>query len=692
MRVVDLMSRLRRANIDLWVDGDRLRYSAPQGALAPDLRAALVEHKAEVMEFLARASTALPPAPPIAVVSHDQPLPLSFPQRRIWFFEQVYPGTSTYHMTASWRVSGALDVAELRRCFNAIISRHAALRTRFQPQDDEPAQVIADTVAMALPVIDLTALPGPGRAAEIRRLMPAELGRPFDLTQVPLVRATLLRTGPDEHILMLTIHHIIADMWSVEVLLGELTALYRSEPLAPLAIQYADYAAWQRSWLATDVLAGQLDYWTARLAGALAILNLPTDRPRPQVRTYAGARQSGSFPAELLAGIDALCQREGATRFMVMLAAYAILLSRYSGEKDILIGSPIANRKQSELEHLIGFFINILVLRIDLGADPTFRELLSQVREVALGAYEHQEMPVEQLVEALHPRRDPARPPLFQAMFILQNAATSSLELPGLTIEELPGNRAATEYDLTLEFVDAGAQRHATVQYNTDIFTSATAARLLGHWQVLLEGIVAQPDRRVSSLPLLTAAERGQLDRWNETSRPLAAEQVHDQIASQAARTPDAPAVSFRDRTLSYAELDAAATVLAGQVRAAGTDRPVAVCVERSPELIISLLAVLKAGGAYLPIDTTLPAERVSYMLDDAGVTVVVTTRAQQQRFAGHPVRLVLAGSVSRPRASRPKRRSPRTASRTSSIPRAPPAGRRASWWSTGISPTSPAR
>ncbi|HET9899068.1 MAG TPA: MupA/Atu3671 family FMN-dependent luciferase-like monooxygenase [Streptosporangiaceae bacterium] len=639
MKVADLMTQLRKANVDLWVDGDRLRYSAPAGALASELRAALAAHKAEVIEFLdrgrgTRAATA------IAAVSHDQPLPLSFPQRRIWFFEQVYPGTSTYHMAASWRITGPLDVAALRRCFQAISDRHAVLRTKFVLDGDEPAAVIIGAVPIALPVIDLAG----GAETEAERLIRDELGRPFDLTRAPAMRATLLRTSADEHILMLTIHHIIADMWSVEVMLAELVALYRSEPLAPLPIQYADYAAWQRSWLAGQ---SQLDYWTSRLAGAPAFIDLPADRPRPQVRTYAGARQTISLPPGLLAGIDALCRRSGATRFMVMLAACAILLSRYSGETDVLIGSPVANRRRSELEHLIGFFINILVLRIELGNDPTVAELISRVRDVALGAFEHSEVPVEQLVEALHPRRDPGRPPLFQAMFILQNASTSSLELPGLSIEELPSNRAATEYDLTLEFVDSGGL--ATVQYNTDIFEATTAARLLGHWRTILEGIVAHPGRRVSSLPLLTDAERRQFDRWNDTGRPLPAGLVHDQIARQAARTPEAPAVTFRDRTLSYAELDAAAAALAREL--GRPDTPVAVCVERSPEMIISLLAVLKAGGAYLPVDTTLPAERVSYMLADAGVTTVVTTRAQQYRFAGQPARLVLADTTRPPGA-----------------------------------------
>ncbi|HEX5405347.1 MAG TPA: MupA/Atu3671 family FMN-dependent luciferase-like monooxygenase, partial [Pseudonocardiaceae bacterium] len=481
--------------------------------------------------------------------------------------------------------------------------------------------------------------------------MAAQVRRPFDLTRLPLLRTAVLRTGQDEYVLALTIHHIIADMWSVDVLLRELMALYRASaatgtptPPAPLPVQYADFAGWQRSWLDGDALRDHLDYWTERLADAPPFLNLPTDRPRPLTRTYGGARETIGFPDGLLADVDALCQREGVTRFMALLASFAVLVSRYSGETDILIGTPVANRTRTEVENLIGCFVNTLVLRVDLANDPTFVELLRRVREVALGAFEHQDMPVEHLVEALHPRRDPARPPLFQAMFIVQNAAMSPFELPGLTVEALPSSRAATEYDLTLEFVDTGGDRYASVQYNTDIFGDDSMGRLLGHWRMLLAGAVADPERRVASLPMLTDAESARLDDWNATGAEFPRGPVHDQIARQATLTPDAVAVVHRDRQVSYAELDAAASTLAGRLRAAGVtpEVPVAVCVERSPEMIVSLLGVLKAGAAYLPVDTTLPPERVAYILEDAGVCVVVTTRTQRSRFTALPVRPIL--------------------------------------------------
>jgi natural product biosynthesis luciferase-like monooxygenase protein len=639
--VVDLLTRLRAADVDLWVDEDRLKFSAPPGALTPELRAAIGEHKAEVMRLLKRSAT----APPILAGRHDGPVALSFPQRRMWFFEQVHPGTPTYHMATAWRIRGDLDVALLESSFNTIARRHEMLRTRFALQDDEPVQIVEDRVTIPLPVIDIDAADLAGRIA-------GEAARPFDLSMLPLLRTTLLRLAPDEHVLTLTVHHIIADMWSADVLLRELMACYRGEELPDLPVQYADFATWQRSWLSGDVLEEQLGYWTGQLAGAPPFLEMPTDTPRPPVGTYAAGEESRVLPAELVKGIDQLCREQGTTRFMALLASFYTVLSRYSGEQDIVVGSPIANRTRAELENLIGFFVNTLVLRGDLSGDPTFAELLGRVRAMALGAYEHQDTPVEQLVEVLHPRRDPARSPLFQAMFTHQNGTLSRFELPGLAVSELAGGKAATEFDLTLELDDSGTEIHAHIQYNADIFAADSMRRLLGHWQTLLESIVADPHRPVSSLLILTEAERVQLvQEWNDTTRELPAALVHEQIEEQARRTPDATAVVFRDRQLSYAELDTAASALAARLLRLGVGQaaPVAVCVDRSPEMIIGLLGVLKAGAAYLPIDTTLPAERLAYMLDDAGVNVVVTTRTQRQRFPEQQTVLIDTSFVDEP-------------------------------------------
>jgi natural product biosynthesis luciferase-like monooxygenase protein len=637
VRAVELLAALREADIEVWAEEDRLRFRAPPGALTAELRAALAEHRSAVMDLLRRAAAG---RRPIVAVPRDGGTVLSYPQRRMWFFEQVRPGTPTYLMAASWRLTGALDVRRLDEAFNALPRRHEILRTGFELRGEEPVQIVRDAATVTLRVVDLAALPEPLRTAEARRLMSTAATEPFDLTRPPLLRAVLVRTGPHEHLLTMTMHHLVSDMWSVGLLLKELVAQYRepSEPPPP-AIQYADFAVWQTASGGTD---SQLAYWTDLLAGAPALLDLPTDRPRPAQASFAGAQQTRALPVQLTERLDALCRREGVTRFMVLLASYYILLSRLTGEPDLVVGSPIAGRTHAEVEDLLGVFVNTLALRVDLSDDPPFLRLLARVRDLAFGAFEHQDVPVEQLVEVLHPRREPGRSPLFQTMFSLQNNALEPLRLPGLTIETLPFDRRATEFDLVLEVSEEDAGLQASMHYNTDILEAGTVQRLLGHWEALLEGIVEDPARRVGALPMLSTAERRQvLQLCNDTARPHDWVPVHEQVARQAARTPEATAVSFLDRHVSYGALDAAAEALARRLPAAG-GAPVAVCVERSPEMIVALLAVLKTGGCYLPIDTTLPPERLQYMIEDARVEVVVTSRAQQSRFAGTAVRTVL--------------------------------------------------
>ncbi|MDT9701393.1 MupA/Atu3671 family FMN-dependent luciferase-like monooxygenase [Streptomyces sp. P17] len=647
MKVVDLLHRLREAGIELWAEGEKLRFSAPPGALTDELRAALREHRDEVLDLLSRASAAPETAEAITPAARGAALPLSYQQRRMWFFEQVHPGTSTYHMTASWRIGGRLDTAALERSFHAVAARHENLRVRFAVEGDEPVQVVDDRVHLPLPVIDLTAVAESARAAELQEHVAAESTRPFDLSSGPLLRTTLLRTGEEEHVLVVVLHHIVGDMWSVDLLLKEITVLYRAGGLAAdarlpeLPVQYPDFAVWQRTRPADDRLA----HWTRALAGAPTLLELPTDRPRPTAPGHLGAQESLALPADLIAELDRLCRAAGATRFMALLAAFHVLLSRYTGESDTLVGSPVAGRTRAEVENLIGFFVNTVVLRADLADDPTFTELLARVRDGALGAFEHQEIPVEQVVEAVQPRRDPARPPLFQALFVVQNTSTDPLDLPGLVVEPLDSSRVATEFDLTLEFTESDGEPRATVLYNAEVFHADTMRRLLGHWRRLLRAVVADPGRRVGELPLLDEEERHlSLDLWNATARDHSRAPVHERISRQAALTPHAPAVVFRGRRLDYAGLDAAAGRLAARVRAAGVsaDQPVAVCVERSPEMVVSLIGVLRASACYLPVDAALPPERLAYMLSDAGVRVVVTTAAQRHRFDGFPVQVVL--------------------------------------------------
>ncbi len=563
--------------------------------------------------------------------------PLSFAQQRLWFIEQLEPGTHAYNSARAARLRGPLDTAVLRRSMGDIVERHEALRTSFTATDGRPVQVIAGTVSLPLPITDLGGFPEDEREARARHLAEEEIRRPFDLTRAPLLRVRLLRLGPEEHILVLTMHHIVSDEWSQGVLFRELAALYEAHlagnpsPLQPLPIRYADYAVWQREWLQGERLEPELAYWRERLQGAPPVLELPTDRRRPAKQTFRGAKQSLLLPRQLGPGLRALSRSEGATLFMTLLAAFQALLARYTGQDDIVVGSPIAGRTRMETEGLIGFFVNTLVLRTDLSGDPTFRELLRRVREVAFGAYDHQDLPFERLVEELQPERRLSHSALLQVMFTLQNAPAPIPRLAGLEVEPEPIERGVAKFDLSLFLRDDVEGLRALLEYNTDLFDAGTMARLLGHFRTLLEGIVTDPDRRLSELPLLTEPERHQaLVEWNATdAAPPRETTVHGLFEAQVARTPDAIAVMFEGDALSYRELDRRANRLARllQARGVGPEVPVGLCVERSLEMLVGLLAILKAGGAYLPLEPAYPRERLELMLADAAVPVLVTQR-----------------------------------------------------------------
>jgi len=583
--------------------------------------------------------------PPIVPVPRDQPLPLSFAQQRLWFLDQLEPGSASYNLPEAVRLTGALNVGALERALNEIVRRHEALRTTFTlTADGRPLQVIAPALTLALAVTDLSALPAPQREAEATRLATAEAQRPFDLAAGPLVRAGLLRLAAAEHILLLTLHHIVGDDWSSSVLTQELAALYdafshgRPSPLPDLRLQYADFAAWQRGWLQGEVLETQLGYWRRQLAGAPPVLELPTDRPRPAVQTFNGAYQSFTLPASLTRQLKAFTQREGATLFMTLLAAFDALVQRYSGQTDFTIGTPIANRNRADIEGLIGFFVNTLVMRGDFADTPTFRQALRRGREAALGAYAHQDVPFEKLVDALQPRRDLSRPPLFQVMFILQTAARprgAVTPVPGLTLEPLVVHMGTSNFDLTLALEQTGAGLSGAIEYNADLFDEATIARLARHFRALLAGALADPDQPVAALPLLSDSERRQiLVDWNATAADFPRDRcVHHLFEVQAARQPDALAVvEAAGAALTYAELDRRAEQLAHHLRGLGVgpETLVGLAVERSPEMLVGLLGILKAGGAYLPLDPAYPPERLAFMLQDSGTRLVLT----QSRFA----------------------------------------------------------
>ncbi|HEX8351781.1 MAG TPA: amino acid adenylation domain-containing protein [Pyrinomonadaceae bacterium] len=565
------------------------------------------------------------------------PLPLSFAQQRLWFLQQLEPESPAYNLPSALRLTDALDADALERSLREIVRRHESLRTTFGIDGGRPRQFIADASPVRLHVTDLSGLPDSEREAESQRLLEEEIRRPFDLARGPLFRASLLRLGEREHTLLLVMHHIVSDGWSMGVLVRELSTLYAAfrqgaEPgLAELPVQYADYAVWQREYLSGEVLEEQLRYWRGQLRGGLPALELPADRPRPAVRSYRGSEELAEVDARLAEGLRALGREGGATLFMVLLAAFDVLLYRYTGRTDLVVGTPVAGRTRAEVENLIGFFVNTLALRTELDGTVSFRELLRRVRETTVGAFAHQELPFEKVVEELRPERNTSHAPLFQVMFALQNASDDELELAGVGVEELDTETGTAKLDLRLSARETHDGLLLSIRYSTDLFDAPRIRLMLAHYRVLLEGVVADPDARVSDLPLLTAGERRQLlVEWNDTARVYPAEKcLHQLCEEQAARTPGAAAVIFEREELTYAKLNARANRLARRLRAlgVGADTRVGVMMERSTELVVALLAVLKAGGAYVPLDPSYPRERLSFMLEDADCHVLLTQR-----------------------------------------------------------------
>ena len=572
--------------------------------------------------------------PPLQRVSREGALPLSFAQERLWFFDQFEPASAVYNIRRILHLRGPLNVPALERSFQEFVRRHEVLRTSFANVNGQPQPVLHDAAAFGMTVTDLRSVPAAAREAEARRQAAEEIGRPFDLSRDLMLRAQLWLLGEQDHVLALTMHHIASDGWSAGVFsreLGTLYAAYSSDqpsPLPELPIQYADYAVWQRKWLQGAVLERQLAYWKQQLAGAPAALELPTDFPRPTVQSYRGGSQELVLSAEFTQALQMLSRREGVTPFMTLLAAFQVLLSRYSGQEDVSVGAPIAGRNRVEVEGLAGMFVNTLVLRTDLSGNPTFQELLRRVREVTLGAYAHQDLPFEKLVEELRPERNLSHSPLFQAMFVLQNAPASPLALPEVTIEAIAIDSSTTKFDLTLSLHETADGLRGSLAYNTDLFDEATARRLIGHYFTLLEGIVADPDGRVGELPLLTEPERRQLlIDWNDTATDYPRDQcIHELFEDQASQRPDSIALVCGEQALTYRELNDRADRLACQLREQGVrpDTLVGLCVERSIEMIVGMLGILKAGGAYVPLDPNYPPERLAFLREDSQTQLVL--------------------------------------------------------------------
>ncbi|MBS1241746.1 MAG: amino acid adenylation domain protein, partial [Gemmatimonadetes bacterium] len=595
-----------------------------------------------------------------------EPCPLSFAQQRLWFLDQLEPGDPAYNMPVALRLSGMLCEEALERSLGEILRRHEALRTTFRTNGGQPVQVVSPAQPLHVPVVDLTRLSGSARLAEALRLASDEAVRPFHLVRGSLFRVTLLKLDAEDHVLLITVHHIVSDGWSTRVLYRELEALYaafasgRPSPLPELPIQYGDFAVWQRRWLQGDTLEAQLAYWKRQLDGMPPVLELPADHPRPAIQTHRGASYSMEIPARLAEGLKALSQRENATPFMTLLAVFQTLLHRYTGQADLVVGTPIANRTRLEAEGLIGLFANTLVMRADLSGNPSFREALDRVRTTAINAHAHQDLPFERLVEELHPERDHRHNPLFQIMFAYQNLpGTGAVEPgPGLTVRPLEVTRATAKFDLTLYVSESGPALSTTWQYDTDLFDAPRIARMAAHFRTLLEGIVAAPESTLSELPLLTDPERHQLlTTWNQTATSDTGEDCfHHLFEEQVRLTPDAPAVQCGEERLTYHELNARANRLAWRLRRMGvrTETPVGILLPRSAGLVTAVLAVMKAGGTFVPLDPAHPAEHVAFMLEDARVAVLITEERLRPRAGVPKVVLLDSEPDCRPADSEP--------------------------------------
>jgi len=575
---------------------------------------------------------------------------LSFGQQRLWFIDQWQPASAAYNISNLFRVEGRVDIATLNRAVSEIVRRHETLRTTFDTQGTTPVQIIHSPAPAAALHIDLSETASEQKEAEARMRILEESMRPFDLRKIPLFRCALVTLDPDKHLLLFTIHHIVADGWSLGVLYRELSALYSAfaadqpSPLQELPIQYSDFAVWQRRHLQGEIVAEQLNYWREQLRD-LPTLDMPTDHPRPLIQTFAGSAIHARLPRPLIDSLKSLARQEGTTLFMTLLAAFQTLLHRYTGQDDIVVGAPIAGRTRVELEPLIGCLINMLVLRTATSGDPSFRELLGRVKKVAIGAYAYQEVPFEKLVEEVQPRRDTSRNPLFQVVFVLRNTPGYSLSLGTARAERVTTDKLTIRFDLEVHLLEKQGGLDAMFIYNTALFESGTITRMARHFETLLEGVVADPEQRLSQLPILSPEEKQLLlVTWNQTDTdyPRSAS-IHELFAAQVKAFPDNIAVEFGTQSLTYRQLNERSNQLAHRLRTlgAGPDALVGICAERSVDMIVGFLGTLKSGGAYVPLDPSYPRERLAFMIEDAKVGVLLTQQKLCSQFAEIAARVV---------------------------------------------------
>ncbi len=628
------LADLDRLGVKLWTEGDLLRYQASKGILTPELLSQLRDRKAGILHLLQnnfiRAKTSISP------IAREENHPLSFAQKRLWFLNELAGKNAIYNVFLVLRLAGKLNRQALSQALQTILERHEVLSTSFITNNGLPAQIIAPNLELELPVVDLASLPENEREDRVVDLVQQEIDRPFDLAISPLFRAKLFRLSDLSQVLCFTLHHIITDGWSMGILENELSIFYqdfstgRSPSLAPLPVQYIDFSDWQKNWLQGEVLAQQVNYWKTQLANTPPVLNLPTDKPRPAIQTFTGKQLKIQISTEISQQLKHLSQQCGATLFMTLLTAFSVLLSRYSHQADIVVGSPIANRNHQAIESLIGFFVNILALRINLQHNPSFRELLARVKEMCLDAYGHQDLPFEKLVEELHPERSLSYHPLFQTVFILQNTPAATIDLTDLTITQIAIDPQISKFDLTLSLSETPSGLAGYWEYNTDLFSDIAIERMSGHFQTLLAGIITDSTQSIAQLPLLTALERQQLlIDWNDTTAEYPREQcIHQLFEKQVARTPENIAIFFEDRSLTYRELNDRANRLAHYLQQRGVIPEVLVGIyaERSLETIISILGILKAGGAYVPLDPNYPQDRIDYIISNSKVKLLITT------------------------------------------------------------------
>ncbi len=651
MNLNQFLAELAQRGVKLWLEGETLRFRAPKGVMTPEERDLLVLHKAKIISLLSPNNTsANDTGKTLVTTSEQREIPLSFPQEQLWFLSELDANNVSYNELFALRFLGVLNIVALEQSLNKIVARHAALRTNFATVNGQPVQFIAERLTLTFPVIDLSNLPACDRENEVQRLATEQAQKPFDLVSDSLIQATVVKLTETEHIFLLRTHHIVWDGWSLGVMWRELAAFYNdlSQELPLLPAQYPDFAVWQRQYLTGEVLDSLQTYWQQQLLDAPTLLELPTDRVRGVTQTFRGKHYRFVISKLLTEALIGLSRRQKVTLFMTLLAAFQTLLYRYTGQDDVVVGSPIANRDRSEFKDLIGYFVNTLVLRICLAGNPSFEDLLSRVRKVTLEAYSHRELPFEKLVEILQPERSLSYTPLFQVMFMLLEELPE-IQMEGLRVSPLAIETGTTHFDLALFIEKTSSGLIGEWEYNTDLFDEATITRMSGHFQTLLEAIAANPKQKISELPLLTQTECHQLlVEWNNTQIEYPQDKcIHQLFEEQVEHTPDAVAVVFESKQLTYRELNTKANKLAHYLQTLGVKPEVLVgiCIERSLEMIVGILGIIKAGGAYVPIDPAYPSERIAYMLKDSQLAVLLTQEKLVASLPEHQAQVICLDS-----------------------------------------------